>query len=930
MRKLLLLLCALVSTQTNVHGAQIFGNTLTISEFGGFANTITSLQPSARYNSDPSLLRTNDYQNLQLNYQGYGSQRPITRIGSFLISQAGTVSTVNGNGPGVTFASHWYSNDPANPPPTPNVANPALNITEDNTNTILSFSSVETSTYTITTTAGPGGGPGNSSTFQSMLLNYANPSNPAQTITDYIVAGNAFHDVLYTNLTPSLLIDGTATLQEITVFNTANPGGQTFPVPTPNDNFPLPAGYKFRLQLQYVPTGELITWLIYAQSNNNNSEIQFTANFNGSNGNKILIANAPYNGFLRVGIVRTTPIPPSPPPSPQPSEVPEWSTSVGIQVIAATPASMFMLWPVAFCPIAANKITTNFSSQTFLPYCPWVSIYVPLLARSDLSTAKNYFSAIYDMISPTSQPFDGGTNPFLAYFGIQLASLYANDIATYQSALPYPGYSFTGATASTVEAEYDAHSAVIPTNAEIVFGTGTYGWTYTTVVVPNTSSQTAPLIVFPGYKTLNPPGAPLSDFVVLDRIKGPLLGYSATGNAITFEVNALPSYMSTSFFPTDIWSRLSAADQSLLVNTYLPSALQVQANPGNIKAIASSPDGYGNGKALYQAGLTVRYGSYLMKMNGSTDAEIVATFQPVVQAIEQVIEDWLINIQTTIRSQNGGNIPSSFIQNFFVGDTTVPGVCYSLRGMMAGSDPGSAGQDDGNAFYNDHHFVTGYWLGAAAAAIEWENNYGTVAGIVTPWIATEFTTATGTPNIKMKAFLDMLWRDTHNPDPQDPDLPYDRYSNPWEGHSTANGLALQPFSAGRNQESLAEDFNCWLNIFSYAQNVLSVNNTFPNALSASDLQGFNILETFAQTNLGLNAISGNLYYNTPNWPYADIGYNFNAATGQQYDNFVDTNTFFQPGTPACNINSNGVITSGCRLNDYLTQFLLTKPQIDEE
>ena len=150
---------------------------------------------------------------------------------------------------------------------------------------------------------------------------------------------------------------------------------------------------------------------------------------------------------------------------------------------------------------------------------------------------------------------------------------------------------------------------------------------------------------------------------------------------------------------------------------------------------------------------------------------------------------------------------------------------------------------------------------------------------------------------KMKAFLDMLWRDTRNPDPNDPDLPFNRHGNIWEGHSTANGLALSPYSAGRNQESLAEDFNCWLGTLFYANAVLNTNTSFSGALSAADIQGFSTLVSFCTTNLSLTATSGDLYYNTPNWPYANLGFNFNAAVGQQYDNFVQHADVFSTRHP---------------------------------
>ncbi len=194
----------------------LFDNTLTLAQFGAVSNTVSSLQPSANMDIAQSTLRTNDFQNLQLNYQNYATARSITRMGAFLISQNATASAEWPGGPGVTFPALQYCNDPVNNP-----ANPALNITTNNTTSLLVFTANETTSFTLTADMGQ------SATRQTAQLLYANPSNAGQYIKDYNVIGNAFHDILYNGLTPVIWADGFTHLTEVTVFSAANPGGQT-------------------------------------------------------------------------------------------------------------------------------------------------------------------------------------------------------------------------------------------------------------------------------------------------------------------------------------------------------------------------------------------------------------------------------------------------------------------------------------------------------------------------------------------------------------------------------------------------------------------------------------------------------------------------------------------------------------------------------
>jgi endoglucanase Acf2 len=431
---------------------------------------------------------------------------------------------------------------------------------------------------------------------------------------------------------------------------------------------------------------------------------------------------------------------------------------------------------------------------------------------------------------------------------------------------------------------YDAYRDIIPTNAELNVVLGSYTWTYDTIGSPTKN----PLIIFPRYKTLSPANPVRAGFLVNEPLKGILYGTEAINKQAAFVEAPLPTFLNTQFLPEDFWKRLNNFDV-ILAKSYLDLYFD---DPANLTEIVNNV--YNNGKLLYKAASSVRYATQLMKYLKLSDAAIIAKTQPFVDAIKQALEAWLFNLQTAART---GVFPDP-TKYFFIGDSTVGGICATINGMLAGSNAAQASDIFGNAEYNDHHFQYGYWLGAAAAVIDWDNQYGTAP----PWIAQTHLSGSGLGPFKMKSFVDVLWRDTVNPDPQDPDLPYHRHGNPWEGHSTANGLILpDPYAAGRNQESLAEDFNCWLGTLFYARAVLETNAAFPGALTATDLQGFTGLVDFCSTFLSMTATSGNLYYNTPNWPYANIGFNFNATVGNQFDGLVDSATFFGRGDDPCSV-----------------------------
>ena len=884
--------------------APIFDNVLSLSELGERDNKIPTVQPSARL-SPTSPLRTNDYQTLQLAQ----NNRSTTRIGAYLISQGGAGAPF-GNGPGVTFPAKVFVSTGTNP---------AQQLTASNSDTILTFGASETETFNVTSKIGPTDG--QSASYQSMELDFTNPSDSGQWIRNYIVVGNAYFDVRYNDLTPYIQADGDTHLSEVTIFSTAFPAGKTF-TPAGGDIQTLDMAHKLRLTLTNLITNETQMWILYVEPKETmpaaTPEIAFKAFFNGASANILQAqggADVPFTGFLRSAIVQPTEVPLKQDPEFQkalgpPQEVNRWSTALGIQIVAASPASMYVLWPTAFRSKAVNKITTNMKDNRFLPFCPWVANYLPLIALQNPSQATDYFHALQDR---GAAGFGLGVNPFLGYFNIMLGQYYQGDVDTYQKQnRAYPSYSIT-ATASSIESIYDSKRKIIPTACEVSVSGSDYAFTYTT-----TAAGSDPLIVFPRYKQLA--SSSLADlqstFIVKDPFKGDLLSAVAVSNTLTFSEGALPTFLTTDFFPQDLWTRIDSDDQRTLLQL-LETEL---SNFSSGILINSSNLIYTMGQVGYKWATTVRYGTFVMEKMGKSQAEIVSKTEPVMTALKHLFEEWMINRQKTVRDANGGSLPDSATAvNFFVGDSTNPAVNGDLSGMN-NENPGT---NFGNAFYNDHHLQYGYWLGIAAYIVEWDNTYNSSS----PWIASTKKTATGAGPYKMKRFVDLLWRDTRNPDTEDPDLPFSRHGHPWEGHGTALGISPGLAQAnGRNQESLAEDFNCWLQTLFYARAILA-----SSGLTASDTQGFSTLETFATTNLLLAATGGAVYYNTPNWPYANRpGMNFNAAIGNIWDSLTDMDTFFPPGTPACKISAEDVVFSKSRLNTFFGNYVADEKEVIDQ
>lgn len=103
--------------------------------------------------------------------------------------------------------------------------------------------------------------------------------------------------------------------------------------------------------------------------------------------------------------------------------------------------------------------------------------------------------------------------------------------------------------------------------------------------------------------------------------------------------------------------------------------------------------------------------------------------------------------------------------------------CVSTA-SYATNDPN---KDFGNTYYNDHHFHYGYWIHTAA-------------------IIGRYDPAWAQAN---KDWVNMLLKDTCNPISDDPQYPFCRAFDWYNGHSWAHGLT--EFADGKDQESTSEE-----------------------------------------------------------------------------------------------------------------------------
>ncbi len=792
---------------------------------------------------------------------------------------------------------------------------------------------------------------------QTCLVTYTPTSGGGGQLVDYNVIGNIFHDVYYANLTPNLAIGnalltmGTSAYVVVDPFLTALPGDG----PTPGLVALVPSGstitgrsFLFFVQ-RYAPLGPAV-FLLYAV---NSADTSITLTLTASTGNNFFITasgpSAPYTGFLRLAALSTNdPNPTVGMPWTQASFfMPEdsgngadnsldppmtctgnfisncaiedptccltpctdaWWKTVEVDAIAPTGMNFYMLFPSALSPtpwtsaftsLAKKVIGNTWSPGALKPDVPGLSDILPIISLSDSTTADNWYTNWFltqnpsDM-APYTDSADVATNFFLLQFDMFMAQNLAIDIANFQSGNRLlPTYTVTAPNNIMV---YNDHRRYVPVQADITTTANSIQWNYTlsTDVSPG-DGMNKTLVCFPLWKYLQ--GAP-QNFIYNDTIKGTLYAAEADNGAVTFLEGNIPDwYVPTStnlFIPTgltfsgpqlnSLGTALTQIEHQIVPLPYFPEN-QLDA-------------AYNAGKTCYMLAKSGLYIAYYLTQAGMS-SQIVTITKPYIDNAKSCLTAYLL-----------GRTPGS---SFFIGDRTAGGVCVNGAGGDGTYAKGpnlqqdvDSGVDFGNYVYNDHHFFAGYFLVAAAMVTNWEMLYGSQPF----WINLQVVGGDG-QSYFIRNMIDFLWRDVHNPFTSDstqtiydPDLPYNRSGFPWEGHSVANGLQYQPNALGRNQESISEDFNCWLGINTYAYLVLQ-----NGILTPTEITMYQTLRDFSLMNLKMTASAGIQWYkNTQYWKGTNmyitnptstsaamyIG-QFTQATvtnGQVNDNSAQNQTFF--------------------------------------
>ncbi len=618
-----------------------------------------------------------------------------------------------------------------------------------------------------------------------------------------------------------------------------------------------------------------------------------------------------------------------------------WWKTAQVDAISTTGMSFYMLlpagWSTLFSQLAVKTIGAtwmNTTGTTQYPTSQALSCILPALALADGLNATTYASGYYNnfiqamgfMPPSTNPPFTNGcdfsTNFFLVQFDMFMASNLASGVSSFQSAnRGLPSYSITAPVNNI--AVYTAASRYVPVQADISATSTSLTWTYTpSTAVPPPSGPFTPLLCFPFWKFLQgttagvvntTPGSgqPLQNFVFNDTIKGTLYTATAINGAFTFLEGGVPSWYGAAgtFGPIDLFFPSTSLTFSPSQLTALQTALtQIQET---IPPLPYFPEAfldaaYNAGKTCFMLAKSALYIAYFMQQNGSSPSQIITQTKPFADNAKSCLTAYLL-----------GRTPGS---SFFVADRSSGGICVNGAGgqgdwpngpnlqqyaQTSASSETDSGYDFGNYIYNDHHFFAGYFLLASALVTNWDMIYNpSQLWINLPVLGADNQTYT------IRDMIDFLWRDTHNPFTHDttqpiydPDLPYDRYGFPWEGHGVANGLQYQPNALGRNQESISEDFNCWLGMNTFAKLVLLT------PLTAEETARYQTLHDFSLMNLKLNASSGiqwyknytywtptNLFFSNPSSlaPAIYIG-QFSQATvtnGQVNDQSAQNQTFF--------------------------------------
>lgn len=731
---------------------------------------------------------------------------------------------------------------------------------------------------------------------QTCVLTYTPRNGAPGTVTDYNVIGNVFHDVDYDNLTPALAISNPLVTDGTGMFLSVD-GGTVQSVPFGT----TVTGKIFQFFVQrYAPLGPAV-YVLYAVDNGDNP-ITLKV-INNASDHFIFTAQTPYTGFLRLAAISTNDPAPtvgstwtqasffmpedignaadtSNPPFALPIENPagpavtseSWWKTVEVDAIAPTGMNFYMLFPNTWASLFTSLATKtigptwmNTAGTIQFPTTQALTDILPVIAMQSYTTANGYYNDFFNALNPTATaPFTDGsdfaTNFFLVQFDMIMASnlVTSGDIPIFQStSRTFPSYVISAPVNNV--AVYTTHRRYIPVQADVATTATSISWTYTlSSQVPPGDGMNKALVCFPFWKylqgiipgmvnTVPGGGEPLQNYIFNDTIKGTLYTAEAINGIVTFLEGGIPSWYTPTdlfipstltFTPTQITTLQTAFNQIRQEIIPLPFFPENRLDPA-----------YNAGKTCYMLAKTGLYAAFFLQRNGTPVPSIIAQTQPFIDNAKSCLTAYLL-----------GRTPGS---SYFVADRTSGGICVNGAGGDGTWALGpnlqqdvDSGEDFGNYVYNDHHFFAGYFLVASAMVTNWEMLYApSQLWIDLPVLGADNQT------YKVRDMIDFLWRDVHNPftnDPTqqifDPDLPYNRYGFPWEGHSIANGLQYLPNALGRNQESISEDFNCWLGMNAYANLVLQT------PLTALETVKYQTLRDFSLMNLKMTASAGIQWY----------------------------------------------------------------------
>ncbi len=876
-----------------------------------------------------------------------GSADFKVRSGPFLVGMTRT-------GPGVTIPAYNFNTMPVS-----GVYLPAL-VTSSNITVFFGAAEVDNppSTYFNIATAIP--------TSETCVITYTpiNPALSGKFLKDYNITGSAFHDVFYSGLTPVIAcgeiavsnggaptngilisVDGGA-LQYATFGSTVT--GNSFQL------YVLRAAPLAPMTFLICAVGNPFTPVSFTVSPDVNSHflLNGTGPFTGFirlaalSSQDFPVAGSPPSQqtfFMPESLNSFSPTAPCGVEGPTPpcpnvcSYNAQWPTLAGIQSLSQNGLTFYELLPYAnlaptppppskwvnlFTDLAEKQMGAHWT-PTLVGTCtspnPTVLTEIlPVIAEEDYPTANQYLTDFYNFFNPAPPPpfkviYTGirSSNYFALQFDMLMATNSASAVSAFQAAnRTLPSYTITSPVDNV--GVYLAQMRYIPVQADVFFDDNSHvRWNYTTSPdVPPPGGNNNVLVCFPFWKQLSTPATP-QNFIYNDVIKGTLYAAIATNSGdVTFTEpqTRLPTWFlngdmaigpatgNSLYIPAGLTFNGS---QQATLDFYL-SVLPVSDPPYPYFSDDVLNDLYDGGKQVYmlaKTGLYIAY--YLFNVKGQTLSQAVAASQPYIDNAKSILTNFIVT--------------RSYAHNFFNADQLTGGICTE-KGGGNGTDvlgPNlqhnvNDGADFFNYIYTDHHFNYGYYLQTAALITEWELNYaGTAPANVwvnIPVLGADYNT------YAIRDMVDFLWRDVHNPFKAnigvvvDPDLPYDRQGLPWEGHSVANGLGYGPNDLGRNQESLSEDFNCWVGINTYARRILQVGG---NPIV------YDTVRDFSYMNLKLNASSGIMWYKdyaywneqslvapappaTSLNPAIYIGqYSFaNVTTGQVNDTSAQGQTFF--------------------------------------